>query len=175
MKQTEKSEIIQEVQASLARAEVAIATHNLGMSVAVMTKLRREMRAVGAELRVVKNTLTIRAIQGSKFQPLEKVLTGPTVLAFSKDPVAPAKVLTDFARKSPQLVIQGGVLNGTFMTPQEIIELSKLPSKEVLLARLLGTLMAPVQGIVGVLSAVPAGFVRVLDGIREAKEKQQAA
>ncbi|MBF0296645.1 MAG: 50S ribosomal protein L10 [Magnetococcales bacterium] len=175
MKQTEKSEIIQEVQESLARSEVAIATHYRGLSVADMTRLRREMRAVGAELRVVKNTLTKRAIQGSQFQPLEKVLTGPTFLAFSKDPVAPAKVLTDFARKSPLLVIQGGVLNGTFMTPQEITELAKLPSREVLLGRLLGTLMAPVQGIVGVLSAVPAGFVRVLDGIREAKEKQQAA
>ncbi|MBF0271387.1 MAG: 50S ribosomal protein L10 [Magnetococcales bacterium] len=174
MNQTEKSEIIQEVLDSMGRSEVAIATHYRGLSVAHMTRLRREIRQAGAELRVVKNTLTKRAIQGSKFQPLEKVLTGPTVLAFSKDPVAPAKVLTDFAKKNPLLVIQGGVLNGVFMTPQEITELAKLPSREVLLARLLGTMMNPVQGIVGVLAAVPAAFVRVLDKIREEKEKQAA-
>ncbi len=174
MNQTEKSEIIQDVLDSMGRSEVAIATHYRGLSVAQMTRLRREIRQAGAELRVVKNTLAKRAIKGSKFEPLGQVLTGPTVLAFSKDPVAPAKVLADFAKKNPLLVIQGGVLNGVFMNPQDIVELSKLPSKEVLLARLLGTMMNPIQGIVGVLAAVPAGFVRVLDRIREDKEKQAA-
>lgn len=174
MNQTEKSDIIDAVKESMGRSTVAIATHYRGMSVADMTRLRREMRQVGAELRVVKNTLAKRAIQGSGFQPLEKVLTGPTVLAFSKDPVAPAKVLTDFAKKNPLLLVQGGVLNGVFISPQDIIELSKLPTREVLLARLLGTMMNPIQGIVGVLSAVPSGFVRVLDRIREEKEKQAA-
>ncbi|MEO5332969.1 MAG: 50S ribosomal protein L10 [Magnetococcus sp. YQC-5] len=174
MNQTEKSEIIHEVQASMARSIVAIATHYRGLTVADMTRLRREMRKSGAELRVVKNTLAKRAMQGSSFQPLGSVLTGPTVLAFSKDPVAPAKVLTDFAKKHPLLVIQGGVLNGVFMTPQDILELSKLPSREALLGRLLGTMMGPIQGIVGVLSAVPASLVRVLDRIREEKEKLAA-
>ncbi|MEO5346720.1 MAG: 50S ribosomal protein L10 [Magnetococcus sp. YQC-9] len=174
MNQTEKSEIIQEVQESMARSQLAIATHYRGLTVAQMTRLRREIRNAGAELRVVKNTLTKRAIQGSQFQPLEQVLTGPTVLAFSKDPVAPAKVLTEFAKKHPLLVIQGGVLNGNFISPADIVELSKLPSREMLLARLLGTMMNPVQGIVGVLAAVPAGFVRVLDRIREEKEKPAA-
>lgn len=174
MNQTEKSVIIQEVQESMARSQVAIASHYRGMTVAQMTRLRREIRAAGAELRVVKNTLTRRAIQGSQFEPLGKVLTGPTILAFSKDPVAPAKVLTEFAKKHPLLIVQGGVLNGVFMNPAEIVELSKLPSREVLLARLLGTMMNPVQNIVGVLAAVPASFVRVLDRIREDKEKQAA-
>ncbi|GAB0058027.1 50S ribosomal protein L10 [Candidatus Magnetaquicoccaceae bacterium FCR-1] len=174
MNQTEKSVIIQEVQESMARSQVAIASHYRGMTVAQMTRLRREIRAAGAELRVVKNTLTRRAIQGSQFEPLGKVLTGPTILAFSKDPVAPAKVLTEFAKKHPLLIVQGGVLNGVFMNPAEIVELSKLPSREVLLARLLGTMMNPVQNIVGVLAAVPASFVRVLDRIREEKEKQAA-
>ncbi|MBF0613968.1 MAG: 50S ribosomal protein L10 [Magnetococcales bacterium] len=174
MNQTEKAVVIQEVQESMSRSEVAIATHYRGLSVAAMTRLRREIRQAGAELRVVKNTLAKRAIQGSSFEPLGAVLTGPTVLAFSKDPVAPAKILTDFAKKNPLLVIQGGVLNGVYMSPDDIVELSKLPSKEVLLARLLGTMMNPVQGIVGVLAAVPASFVRVLDRIREEKEKQAA-
>ncbi|MBF0165770.1 MAG: 50S ribosomal protein L10 [Magnetococcales bacterium] len=174
MNQTEKSVIIQEVQESMARSQVAIASHYRGMTVAQMTRLRRDIRGAGAEVRVVKNTLTRRAIQGSQFEPLGKVLTGPTILAFSKDPVAPAKILTDFAKKNPLLVVQGGVLNGVFMSPAEIIELSKLPSREVLLARLLGTMMNPVQNIVGVLAAVPASFVRVLDRIREEKEKQAA-
>lgn len=174
MNQTEKSVIIQEVLESMGRSQVAIASHYRGMTVAQMTRLRREIRDVGAELRVVKNTLTRRAIQGSQFEPLGKVLTGPTILAFSKDPVAPAKILTEFAKKNPLLTVQGGVLNGVFMSPADIVELSKLPSREVLLARLLGTMMNPVQNIVGVLAAVPASFVRVLDRIREEKEKQAA-
>ncbi len=174
MNQTEKSEIINGVKEGLDRSTVAIATHYRGLTVAQMTRLRNEIRQAGAEMRVVKNTLAKRAIKGSQFEPLGQVLTGPTVMAFAKDPVAPAKVLTEFAKKHPLLVVQGGVLNGVFMTPEDIIELSKLPSREVLLGRLLGTMMNPIQGIVGVLAAVPSGFVRVLDQIRAAKEQQAA-
>ncbi|MBF0399598.1 MAG: 50S ribosomal protein L10 [Magnetococcales bacterium] len=174
MNQTEKEQVVEEVRQELQRASVVIVTRYRGLKVADMTRLRREMHATGTQYRVIKNTLARRATQGTSFEGLTQFLTGPTGVAISADPVAPAKVLAAFAKKNPMLEVVGGVLNGTVIDAAGIGELAKLPSKEVLVARLLGTMMAPIQNFVGVLSAVPAGLVRVLDRIRESKETSGA-
>ncbi len=170
MNQTEKERVVEDVRQELNRASVVIVTRYRGLSVADMTRLRREMHASGSQYRVIKNTLARRATQGTLFEGLAPFLTGPTGVAISADPVAPAKVLAAFTKKTPMLEVVGGVLNGTVLNASGIGELAKLPSREVLIAKVLGTMIAPIQSFVGVLVAVPAGLVRVLDRIRESKE-----
>ena len=170
MNQTEKKQVVEEVRQELERANVAIVTRYRGLTVEAMTQLRRDMRAAGSQYRVVKNSLARRASQGTSFEGLGDFLTGPTGIATSVDPVAPAKVLTAFSKKNPMLEVVGGVLNGTVVSAAGIDDLAKLPSREVLLAKLLGTMMAPVQSFVTVLGAIPTSLVRVLDRIRESKE-----
>lgn len=170
MNQTEKEQVVDEVRQELQRATVVIVTRYRGLKVADMTRLRREMYATGSQYRVIKNTLARRAAQGTSFEGLAPFLTGPTGMAISVDPVAPAKVLMAFMKKNPMLEVVGGMLNGTVVSAAGISELAKLPSKEVLIAKLLGTMIAPIQNFVGVLVAVPAGLVRVLDRVRASKE-----
>ncbi|MBF0134746.1 MAG: 50S ribosomal protein L10 [Magnetococcus sp. DMHC-1] len=173
MKREEKSQVIDEVRASLERSRVAVVAHYRGMTVSEMTALRRKFRESGSEFRVVKNTLAKRAAQGTPFEPIGPLLKGPTSLATSMDPVAPAKVLDDFTKEHPNLQIVGGILDGKMVDAKGIIALAKLPSREVLLARMLGSLNSPIQGFVGVLAAVPGSLVRVLAQIQ--KQKEQAA
>ncbi|MBF0152428.1 MAG: 50S ribosomal protein L10 [Magnetococcales bacterium] len=174
MNREEKSQVIDDVRASLGRSRVAVVAHYRGMTVGEMTELRRKIRESGSEFRVVKNTLAKRAAQGTPFEGLDALLTGPTSLATSMDPVAPAKALDDFAKDHPNLQIVGGVLDGKLVDAKGITALAKLPSREVLLARMLGSLNSPIQGFVGVLAAVPGSLVRVLAQIQKQKEEQAA-
>lgn len=174
MKQEEKGKIIEEIRKSLSGSKVAIVTHYRGLTVAELTDLRRKMRQAGAEYRVVKNTLAKRAAQGTGFTALDSMLGGPTGLATSADPVAPAKVLAEYAKTNPKLVLVGGVLDGQVISTEMIQDLAKLPSREVLLAQLMGVMNGPIRGFVTVLNQIPASFVRVLDQIRQQKEDQAA-
>ncbi|MBF0175826.1 MAG: 50S ribosomal protein L10 [Magnetococcales bacterium] len=175
MNREEKSQVIDDVRATLERSKVAVVAHYRGMTVGEMTELRKKFRESGSEFRVVKNTLAKRAAEGTPFAGLASLLTGPTGLATSMDPVAPARVLDGFASGHPNLQIVGGVLDGKLVDAQGITALARLPSREVLLARMLGSMNAPIQGFVGVLAAVPGSFVRVLAQIQKQKEEQQAA
>ncbi|MBF0424711.1 MAG: 50S ribosomal protein L10 [Magnetococcales bacterium] len=174
MNREEKSQVIDEVRATLGRSKVVVVAHYRGMTVDEMTALRRKFRESGSEYRVVKNTLAKRAAQGTPFEGLGSLLTGPTSLATSADPVAPAKVLDEFVKDHPNLQIIGAVLDGKILKAEEVVALAKLPSREVLLARMLGALNAPIQGFVGVLAAVPGSFVRALGQIQKQKEQQAA-
>ena len=169
MNQTEKEKVVEEVRQELGRANVAIVTRYRGLTVANMTQLRREMRAAGSQYRVVKNSLARRASRGTDFEGLGDFLTGPTGIAMSVDPVAPAKILVAFSKKNPMLEVVGGVLDGTVLSAVGVSDLAKLPSREVLIAKVLGTMMAPMQSFVTVLGAIPASLVRVLDRIRASK------
>lgn len=170
MKQDEKGVIIDEVRQIMEKSSIIIATHYRGLTVAQMGDLRKRMHDNGCQYRVVKNTLAKRASAGTSFEGLSGLLTGPTGLAFSVDPVAPAKVLTGFVKDNPTLEIRGAVMNGQLLDSSSLARLATLPSREVLLAKLLGTMNGPIQNFVGVLAAVPASLVRVLDQIRQAKE-----
>jgi len=135
------------------------------MTVAQMGDLRRQLHNAGVSMQVVKNTLARRAAEGTG----EELFTGPVAIAYGKDPVGMAKAIADFAKANEALEIKGGVLDGKLIDEQGIKALASLPSREVLLAKLLGSMNSPITGFVRTLSEVPASFVRTLAAIRDQK------
>lgn len=166
----QKQEVVSQVAEVLAGSEAAILTEYRGLSVAQMAELRAEARSNGVFLRVVKNTLTRRAIEGTQYEPLGEHLRGPLAVAAASDPVAMAKVLSRFTRSHERLQIKVGVMEGKLLSPAEIDALAKLPSREELLARLIGTMQAPVTKFVQTLNEVPARFVRTVAAVRDSKQ-----
>ncbi len=141
-----------------------------GINVEDDTALRVELRKAGVSYRVVKNTLMRRAIQGIGLEDLDPVLHGTTALAVSADPVAPAKVLSAYAKKSNDAFsIKAGFIEGRVIGPAEVSALAELPPKEQLVARLLGGLNSPITGMVNVLSGNIRGLTVVLNAISEKK------
>ncbi len=142
-----------------------------------MTRLRRQLTEASAELRVVKNTLLRRAAaDDSPLAPLLSHSTGPNALTLGfGDPVAATKVLIKFAQEKPQLVIKGGALGGQALTLQDLEALSKLPAREVLLARLLGTMQGVPTALVSVLAAVIRGLLNVLVALKDKKAESEPA
>jgi len=159
------------------RCTIAIATDYTGLSVADMTSLRKALRDSGIEYRVIKNTLALLAADGSTKPDVKQIVEGPTALAFGyDDPLAAAKVLTDFVRVNRSaLKVRGGVMGERVLTTQEIVALADLPSKDELMARLLGQLNAPITGLVYVLSAPLAGLARVLQRHVESMPQTEAS
>lgn len=159
------------------RCTIAIATDYTGLSVADMTSLRKALRDNGIEYRVIKNTLALLAADGSTKPDVKQIVEGPTALAFGyDDPLAAAKVLTDFVRVNRSaLKVRGGVMGERVLTTQEIVALADLPSKDELMARLLGQLNAPITGLVYVLSAPLAGLARVLQRHVESMPQTEAS
>jgi large subunit ribosomal protein L10 len=142
----EKQQLVQEIADRLARSKATIVTDYRGLNVAEVTELRKQLRAAGVEYHVYKNTLTRRAAQQANVEGLDQYLTGPSALAFGfEDPVAPAKVLYDFAKKHKALELKGGVVEGRVITAKEVESLASLPSREGLLSMLLSVLQAPVR------------------------------
>jgi large subunit ribosomal protein L10 len=120
-------------------------------------------------LRVLKNTLARRAVNGTAFEPLSKQLTGPLIYGISADPVAPAKVLSDFAKTNDKLVIKGGSLPNNLLNQEGVKALATLPSRDELLAKLMGTMQAPIAQFARTLNEVPSKFVRGLAAVRDQK------
>ena len=146
-----------------------------GIDVADVTDLRSRIREVGGAMEVVKNTLASRAAEPLGCEELLGFFKGPTaVVSTEGDAVALAKVLSEFAKENDNLSIKAGLIEGSFCTVEDVIKISSLPSREVLLAKLLGTLQAPTAGFVRVLSGVMGGLVTVLNAIKEQKEKEEA-
>lgn len=170
----QKKAVVAEVTAKLADAQAAMLAEYRGLTVAQMTELRHRAYASQVYLRVVKNTLAQRAIQGSSFECLKDQLSGPLALAVSKDPVAAAKLLAEFAKDNEALRIKVGAMGGKLMTLAQVQALAKLPSREQLLAMLVGTLQAPLTKLVRTLNEVPGKFVRTLAAVRDAKQKTAA-
>ncbi|HEC13777.1 MAG TPA: 50S ribosomal protein L10 [Acidiferrobacteraceae bacterium] len=166
----EKKAVVAEVSEKISGAQVAVLAEYRGLSVAQMTELRREAQKSDVYVRVVKNTLARRVVDGTDFECLTEHLVGPLAFAMSPDPVAAAKVLSGFAKDNDQLNITAGAMLGALMTVDEIKALAKLPSREELLAKLLGTMQAPIQKFVQTLNEVPSGFVRILAAVRDSKE-----
>ena len=135
-----------------------------------MTQLRAKARASGVYFRVVKNTLVRRAVAGTPFATLAEKMVGPLAYGIGTDPVAVAKVLNDFAKGNEKFVIAGGAMPGQVMSPKEIAALAALPSRDELLAKLLGTMQAPIAKLVRTLNEVPGKFVRTLAAVRDARE-----
>ena len=163
----QKQAAVSEVQTRLAGAQAVIVAEYRGLNVERVTQLRSKARKSGVYLRVLKNTLARRAIKGTPFEKLSELMVGPLMYGISQDPVAGAKVLSEFAKENEQFVIKAGAMPNAVMSVQEIKALAQLPSREQLLATLLGTLQAPMAKLVRTLNEVPGKFVRTLAAYRD--------
>ena len=170
----EKKEVVAEVSARLAKAQAIVLAEYRGLPVEQITVLRSQARASGVYLRVLKNTLARRAVQGTPFEKLGPQMVGPLAYGISEDPVAAAKVLHAYAKGNEKLVIKGGAMPNQVLTAKEVCSLATMPGREQLLATLLGTMKAPVAKFVQTLNEVPSKFVRALAAVRDQKEKAAA-
>ena len=150
----EKQAVVAEVSAKVAQAQTIVLAEYRGIEVGDITRLRANARQSGVYLRVLKNTLARRAVQGTPFEGLAEQMVGPLLYGISADAVAAAKVVHEFARTNDKLVIKAGAYNGKVMDVAGVTALATVPSKEVLLAQLLGLLQSPVSGLARVLAAV---------------------
>lgn len=166
----DKKAVVQEVAAQVANAQAIVVAEYRGMEAGPMTQLHAKAREGGVYLRVVKNTLARRAIADTPFAGLADHLVGPLAFAVSSDPVAVAKVLSDFAKGNDKLIIKAGAMANFVMSAKDVSNLANMPSREELLARLLGTMQAPVQKFVQTLNEVPTSFVRALAAVRDSQE-----
>ncbi|MCM0082711.1 50S ribosomal protein L10 [Geomonas sp. Red32] len=171
MNKETKKELVAEMHEKLQRAQAIFAADFRGMTVTQAEALRVELRKANVEFKVFKNTLLEIASKGTDKEGITPFLAGPTAIALSyDDPVAAAKVLSKFSKDATTpFTLKAGVLTGKTINPSDVQALADLPSREVLLARMLGSMQAPTSNFVRVLAAVPGGFVRVLDGIRAKK------
>jgi large subunit ribosomal protein L10 len=158
----QKEKLVTSLQQALSGIACVVVTHQTGMTVQEVTDLRRQMRAAGANFKVTKNRLARRAFAGTKFEQLSPMFTGPTAIAFSRDPVAAAKVAVEFANRNDKLQIIGGGLNEQQLDVAGIKALATLPSLDELRGKILGLLQTPATRIAAVLQAPGGQIARVL-------------
>ncbi len=170
----QKQAIVTEVAAMLGKAQAVIVAENRGLDVGAVTGLRVKARKSGLYLRVLKNTLARRAVKGTPFEGLSGQLSGPLMYGIAQDPVAGAKVLADFAKDHELFVIRGGAMPNAVMSAKDVKALATMPSREALLAKLIGTMQAPVVQLVRTMNEVPGRFVRTLAAVRDAREQAAA-
>ena len=169
-----KKEVVAELSERLKKAQTVVLAEYRGISVEDITVLRSRARASGVYLRVLKNTLARRAVQGTPFEKLADQMVGPLAYGISDDPVAAAKVLHAYAKGNENLVIKGGMMPNYLMTAKEVGNLANMPSRTELLSKLLGTMQAPIAKFVQTLNEVPTKFVRAVAAVRDQKEKAPA-
>ena len=150
----DKKVVVAEVAATVAKAQTIVLAEYSGLPVAHLTRLRAQARASGVYLRVVKNTLVRRAVEGTVFAGLAEQMTGPLMYSMSEDPVAAAKVLNDFAKTNDKLILKAGSFAGQILDKAGVQALASIPGRNELLAQLLGVMQAPVTGFACALSAL---------------------
>ncbi|MPM10153.1 50S ribosomal protein L10 [bioreactor metagenome] len=166
----EKQQVVTELKDKIFRAQAGVLVDYKGITVDQDTKLRAELRKAGVEYAVVKNTLTHIAVKGTGLEKVSEVLFGTTALAISYDDVvAPAKVISQYASKNDKFKIKCGFADGKVLSADEVKVLAELPPKEVLIAKMLGGLNAPITGFVNVLNGNLRGLACVLNAIAEQK------
>lgn len=170
----QKKAVVAEVSAKVAQAQTIVLAEYRSLPVGHMTALRKKARDSGVYFRVLKNSLARRAVADTPFKALADQMIGPLAYGISSDPVAAAKLLHEFSKENERLVIKGGAMPNVLMSAKEIAVLAKMPSRQELLATLLGTMQAPIAKFVRTLNEVPGRFVRTLAAVRDQKEKQAA-
>ena len=170
MDRTQKAEAVKSLNGLFADAGAVVVAHYTGMTVAQMGDLRLRLRKAGASFRVAKNRLAVRAVEGTQANGIADLFKGPTVIAFSKDPVAAAKVATDFARTNDKLVIIGGAMGKTSLNPDGVKALASLPSLDELRGKLVGLLRSPAQRVAQVVAAPAAQLARVVGAYAKKSE-----
>jgi len=173
MNRSEKAAAVEDIGAVVAGAQAIVVAEYRGLEVEAMTVLRRQAREAGVYLRVLKNTLARRAVAGTPFEGLADKMFGPLIYGISTDPVAGARVLNDFAKGNQKLVLKAGAMRNSLLDADAVKALATMPSRDELLAKLLGTMQAPVATFVRTLNEVPSRFVRTLAAVE--KQKSEAA
>lgn len=151
-----KKAVVAEVTAQVATAQTIVVAEYRGIQVSHLTQLRAKARAQGVYLRVLKNTLARRSVEGTVFAPLASEMTGPLIYSISADAVAAAKVISDFAKTNDKMVVRGGNYAGKSLDKAGVAALASIPSREVLLAQLMGIMQAPVSAFARGLAALAA-------------------
>ncbi len=169
MNRSEKADAIAELNQIFKDANLMVVTRQSGLTVQEVTDLRRKVRAAGASYKVTKNRLTLRALEGTAFKALGPMFTGPTAIAYSKDPVAAAKVIAAFAKDNEKLSIVGGALGENTLDVSGVQALAALPSLDALRGKIIGLLQAPATKVAGILQA-PAGQLARVFAAYGAKE-----
>ena len=171
MKRTEKELKVKEIHEEFTEAKSAVLLDYKGLNVAEITDLRRKLREVSVDLKVIKNTLTKLASENTAYDAIKPFLIGPTAAAISKnDPVGGLKILDEFIKANPKLEYKAAVIEGTLVDKTQISKYADLPSRDVLVGMLLGTMQAPVAGFVRVMAGNLTGLLNVMNGIKESKE-----
>ena len=173
MLRADKAGVIDDLNGIFGCSGVVVVTHYKGLTVAEIGDLRGQMRAVGATLKVTKNTLARRALDGTPYAPIAELFKGPTAIAVSPDPTAAPKVAVAYARRNEKLQIVGGGLGGTLLDPAAVRALAELPSLDELRARLLLVINTPASRLVGLLQAPGGQLARVLKALAD-KEAEAA-
>lgn len=150
----DKKAVVAEISARVATAQTIVVAEYRGLEVGHLTELRKKARESGVYLRVLKNTLARRAIAGTSFEGLSANLSGPLLYGISEDPVAAAKVLNDFSKTNDKLVLKAGCYSGKTLDQAAVKALASIPSREELLAKLLGVMLAPVSTFASVVAAL---------------------
>jgi len=169
MDRAQKAEAVAALKQTFSETSVVVITRNLGLTVAQSTQLRNKMRDAGASYKVAKNTLALIAVDGTQYAPISDMLTGPTALATSPDPVAAAKVAVDFAKTNDKLEIVGGAMGDTLLDVNGVKALAELPSLDELRAKIVGLVQAPATKLAQLANAPAAKLARVF-GAYAAKE-----
>jgi large subunit ribosomal protein L10 len=175
LNRSEKAVVIEEVVAKIASAKSIVLAQYRGLEVGHITGLRKEARKSGVYLRVLKNSLARRAVADSPFAGLADQMVGPLIYGISDDPVAAAKVISEFAKTNDKLVVMGGSLPNSAFDAAGVKALATMPSRDELLSKLLGTMQAPIAQFVRTLNEVPTKFVRALAAVRDQKESAAPA
>jgi len=165
-----KEQLVEELSKKLAESEVTILADYTGINVKAVTQLREEFRKASIEYRIYKNTLARIAAKKSGVENILEFIEGPTGYVFSDDPVVPAKTLVEFIKSNPSMKIKCCVLEGRLLDESEVRAIAYLPQKEVLMAQLLGQLMAPVSGLANVLNGPIRNLIYALEDLRKKKE-----
>lgn len=166
-----KEKMKEEVKEALTKAELVVVTDYRGLNVQTMNDLRRQLSKEDCQFRVTKNTMNRWACREAGYEELEELFEGPTAIAYAEgDPVAAAKIFNDFIKENEALAIKGGMLSGMLVNPGRIKELGEIPSREVLLSKVVGGVQAPIQGLAGALSGTLRQLVGTIDAVRQQKE-----
>ena len=180
LNKSEKQTVVADVAAQAARSQTLALAEYRGLTVAHLDVLRRQAREKGVYLHVLKNTLARRAVSGTPFEVASESMVGPLIYGFSEDAVAAAKVLSDFAKGNDKLIVKGGAYAGKALSADGVKSLAAIPSKEVLLAQLLGLMQSPISRFARVLAAIaelraePAPFAQVAPAVESAPAAEAA-
>ncbi len=169
---TQKKAVVSEVSEAIASAQAGVLAEYRGLSVSQLTALRAAAHKQGVWIKVVKNNLAQRVIEGSDFACLREHFIGPVIFSASEDPIAVAQVMAKFAKQNDEFKITAGAMNGVLIDAATISRLAKLPGRNELIAKLMGAMAAPMQKLVVTLNEIPTKFVRTIAAVAEAKAAQ---